>query len=171
MSANIPSDVKTYTAQEAKAEWDGARESKRRMILARVGQRDSDLASKSWDEFSASDRKTIHGALNEDFISPVWYINTKGQRINMIDVPTVQVTQEQLADESGERHWDRMMFKDRFSALLDNGIGQDAELGQYSRWGNLSPALRNRLGRYFETKSASGQVVPKLAGSRQLDLF
>ena len=141
------------------------------MSLARIDQRESGLALKPWGDLTASERKLIHGALNEDFISPVWYINTKGQRINMIDVPTVQVTQEQLADESGETHWDRMTFEDRFSALLNNGIGQDAKLGQYSRWGNLSPALRNRLVKFFETKSASGQVVPKLAGSRQLDLF
>ncbi len=171
MAENLPSDIKTYTAKEAQAEWDGSRESKRRMILARVERRESNLALKSWDAFSASERKLVHGALNEDFISPVWYINTKGQRINMVDVPIVQITPEQLADEEGAQQWDHMTFVDRFSALLNNGIGRDAEQGQFARWGNLSPELRNRLAMYFRNKSASARPEPKPASCAQLDLF
>lgn len=163
-----PVDVKTYTTMEARAEWDGARESKRRMFLARIGQRDSNLASMSWDEFSTSERAAIHAALNEDFISPVWYINTKGERINIVAAPTLQKTPEQMADEEGEQHWDGMSHHDRFNALLQNGIGHDAEHGQYARWSTLSRELRDRLIGHFATASA---VVVAVETRRQLELF
>ena len=75
-----PSDVKTYSNREAKAEWDDSREAKRRMVLGRIGQRDSNLAVKAWDEMTRVERLEVHVALNEDFISPTWYINAKGQK-------------------------------------------------------------------------------------------
>ena len=156
-----PVDVKTYTTAEAKAEWDGARETKRRMFLARIDQRDSDMAKKAWDEFSASERKLVHGALNEDFISPMWYINTKCERVNRVYIQTVQKSPEQLADEEGERHWKSMPHEERFQTLLHNGIGQDAEQGQFSAWGNLSPDLRDRLIHYFADKETASEVATR----------
>lgn len=170
MQTTLPSS----TTAEAKSEWDGARESKRRMFLARIGQRDSALASKSWDKFSVSERKTIHGALNEDFISPVWYINTKGRRINFIDIPTIQKSSELLADEDGEQHWQRMQHVDRFNALLACGIGKDAEQGQYALWRNLCPELRTRLGKHLVGMETASKIAvnPQVQmDSRQLALF
>lgn len=168
-------DIKTYSTVEAKAEWDHAPEGKRRMFLARINRRDSDMAMKSWDEFNVNERKLIHGGLNEDFSSPVWYINTNGQRINKIVVSIVQKTPEQLADEVGKRFWEDLPFEDRFSALLKNGIGRDVEQGQFSSWDNLSRDLRDWLIEHFAAKSAVGDkaVVTRRRPTilDQLELF
>lgn len=169
-------DIKTYSSSEAKAEWDGAREAKRRMFLARVNLRESDIALKSWGELDAGQRKLIHGVLNEDFFSPIWYINTKGQRINKVYVPPTVKSSEQLAYEAGEKHWEKLSHKERFSALLHNGIGRDADQGQFTTWGSLSPDLRDLLVRHFagtaDAKKEPAAVVEARPAERpQLELF
>lgn len=146
-------DIKTYTTTEAKIEWDGSSEGKRRMFLARINMRDSDIAMRPWAEINLIDRKMLHSALNEDFVSPIWYINTKGQRINKVHVAVVQKTQEQLDDEAAKQLWEDMRHEERFSVLLQHGIGRDAEQGKYSTWDSLAPDLRGLLVKHFSFKT------------------
>ncbi len=137
-------DVKIYTTYEAKAEWERSPVGRRRMLLARVNLRDSDMANKDWDSFDAKERKLAHQALNEDFFAPTWYVNSKGVRISL--KAERQRPQEELDWEEGQTHWDNTPPICRYSALLANGIGGgDAEQGKFLPWDRLSPALRGRL--------------------------
>lgn len=141
-----PSDVKTYSNREAKAEWDDSREAKRRMVLGRIGQRDSNLAVKAWDEMTRVERLEVHVALNEDFISPTWYINAKGQKNSLISVPEpAKKSAAQLAEEQAAACWESMSLGARYNLLLNNGIGRDADQGKFCNWLSLGLELRQRM--------------------------
>ncbi len=171
-------DVKTYTTQEAKVEWERTTQGRRRMLLARVNLRDSYMANKDWDSFDAKERKLAHQALNEDFFAPTWYVNSKGVRISLI--AERQRPQEELDWEEGQTHWDNTPTIDRYSTLLANGIGGvDAEQGKFLPWDRLSPALRGRLLAFMRATVAKREQAAKTVQEvqmkpidpRQLSLF
>lgn len=139
-------DLKRYTAAQAQAEWDSARPAKRGMFLARIEQRDSDLAAKDWEALSPAEREAVHHALNEDFYSNAWYINTAGQQISLNGTPAAPAkSAAQLAEEHAGERWSAMAPGERYSLLLHNHIGQDAQHGQYVSWNELAPELRERI--------------------------
>lgn len=138
--------LKTYTAAQAQEEWDSARPAKRGMFLGRIEQRDSDLAAKDWAELSPVEREAVHHALNEDFYSNTWYINTAGQQISLNGAPAASTkSAAQLADEQAGERWGAMAPRERYSLLLHNHIGKDAEQGQFASWDSLAPELRQRI--------------------------
>ncbi|MFZ6774551.1 hypothetical protein ACO0LB_17750 [Undibacterium sp. SXout7W] len=142
-------DIKTYTQSEAKNEWNSARPSKRNLFLARIEKSDSILLHMAWEDFSSDERKLIHQALNEDFYSPIWYINKQGVRIFKVQILNCTKTQDELDDEEGSEHWGKLPFPARVSSLLANGIGADAEQGASVSWNLIDPKLRKRLLIYF----------------------
>jgi hypothetical protein len=141
----LPPDVKKYSRAEARTEWDSAREAKRRMFLARINMRESEWASKQWDDLPRADQDRLKVALDEDFYAPHWYINVQGKQISFIN-DLVPAKPEQLQKfEDGEALWNGLAVHDRFSALLRCGIGAGAEEAKYVAWGRLSEELRTRL--------------------------
>lgn len=176
MNPKIPLDgVKTYSKGEARAEWDSARESKRRMLLARVGKRESRLALKNWESCSAAEQKAIHLALNEDFYSPFWYIDKSGNKVLLAgDLPPTKTAPEISLEQAAER-WATLPLHDRAMALYECHIGADAEQGKYCQWQVLAPDLRTKLASYFERVPVTARrQEPQLAAPvdpRQMSLF
>jgi len=149
VAPNLP-DLKTYSTAEAKAEWDGARAGKRGMFLGRIDQRDSDIVDKNWDEMAPAERDLIHHALNEDFYSPAWFINTNGERIDRVAMPEVPVkSPETVEQEAGAQRWAQTEPRERHFALLGAGVGADADQGQYVDWDKLGPDVRKRVAANF----------------------
>lgn len=146
---NLP-DLKTYSAAEAKVEWDGARAGKRGMFLGRIDQRETDIVEKNWDEMAPAERDLIHHALNEDFYSPAWFINTNGERIDRVAMPEVPVkSAETVEQEAGAQRWAQTEPRERHFALLGAGVGADADQGQYVDWDKLGPDVRKRVAANF----------------------
>lgn len=141
-----PDVAKTYTREQAMAEWDGASAGKRGMFLARVDARDSDLAGKDWEAMTPTEQALVRGAMDQDFDAPMWYINTMGRKVDKIPAAPAPVkTPAELAAEHARARWTDMAPRDRYTLLLQNGIGKDAEHGQFSAWDVLAPALRERI--------------------------
>jgi N12 class adenine-specific DNA methylase/ribosomal protein S18 acetylase RimI-like enzyme len=139
-------DLKSYTTEEAQAEWDSARPGKRGMFLGRIEQRDSDMLGKSWDELTPAERLAVQHALNEDFYSNMWYVNTRGQQVALGDMPqAAPKSAAQLADEQAAITWADMPPRERYSLLLAHHVGKDAEQGQHVNWDQLGPDLRARI--------------------------
>lgn len=147
------SDIKTYTLSEAKIEWNSARTNKRNLFLARIGKSASILLHMAWENFSSDERKLVHQALNEDFYSPMWYVNKQGIRIFKVQILNYTKTQDQLDDEEGSEHWDKLPFPERVSSLLANGIGADAEQGASVSWYLIDPNLRKGLLIFFRQQN------------------
>ena len=152
--ANKPLDIKTYTAQEAQDEWQSARPAKRQMIMARVDRRD--LAAKSWEDLASGERTLVHQALDQEFESPIWYINNEGKQISKGTMPAVvEKSAAQVADEQGAAQWADMPPAARHRALTDNGIGKDAEQAQHVNWEQLGTQLRAKLAESLKPKAAT----------------
>lgn len=157
-AAGLPDDLKTYTPKEAGERWDGLNDYRRGSMLSRVDLRDTPLQAKSWADMTADERRAVKMALDEDFYSPVWYINKAGQQIPRAGTPAVpkapEKTAAELADEAAGKKWAGMAPGERRNALLQNGIsgpdGRDADQGQYTAWDKFAPDLRVKLAAYFD---------------------
>lgn len=166
MKTNVPNDVKTYTAEEAHQEWDQSNEAKRRMILARIAQRESGVALKNWIALNAKQKAQIHNALNEDFFCCTWYINKSGDRIDFSGI-SYEKSPDVIDFERGQEYWYGVTPDKRFNALLECGMGgKDATQGQYATWGDLSPELRHRLLKCFDEKAKKTVEKPEANGRR-----
>lgn len=140
-------DLKTYTTAEAKKEWDKLTPSRRSGMLARLADKiPAGWAEKSWDEMTPEQRKYAHEALNEDFFAPAWYFNKAGEKVTRGEaIKPIEKTPAQIEFERGEAFWEGLPRAQRFTLLLDAGMGKDAEEGKYAKWGNLGEGVRKRL--------------------------
>ena len=168
-------DLKKHNAKTAADEWNKASAGRRRLLVGRLNaDRDTvDVLNKDWADLSLAERKLLTSALNEDFFGPGWYTNTAGARVDKIERPKApEKTADQLADEKGAEAWGAMKPAQRFDALLAAGVGADADQGQFSKWENLSPMVRQRITAKVEQPAASAvsplvQAMNDLAEVRQ----
>jgi hypothetical protein len=78
-------DLQKYKPNEAKDVWNSAGQGKQTAIISRLQnpKLEQQILGKKWEDLTPEQRKATKSALDEDFFTPSWYINTQGQQIKI----------------------------------------------------------------------------------------